>query len=155
MNTIEQLRERGEAGKLAGMALAADAKPDRVTAGKIAFLRALLKSGDGTATVDDATDDLSATFDDGGKWRGMVCRSLATAGLIVPVAAVKSDRPSRHRGYVTRWRLADRMKAQLLLSRLVAAIDCRILSASHLASKSETPAGTAAGVSVQSTFPEF
>jgi hypothetical protein len=116
----EQLRERAEAGKLAGMTLAADAKPDKVTAGKIAFLRALLKSPDSTATIDDATEDLTARFRDGGKWRGLICLSLAKAGLIRRVDVVLSRRPSRHRGYVTKWRLMDRNKAALMLLRLSA-----------------------------------
>ncbi len=152
----KQLRERAERGKLAGMELAANRRPDKVTQGKVALLRALLLSRDGTATIDDATVDLAAEFRDGGKWRGTVCRSLALAGLIAPVGAVKSDRPTRHRGYVTRWRLVDRQKAALFVSRLVAAVDVRILSAAELANQqSETPTGATAGVSVQSTFPEF
>ncbi|MDZ4658700.1 MAG: hypothetical protein SH868_14080 [Bythopirellula sp.] len=156
MNTREQLRERAEMGKQFGMTLAADAKPDKVTAGKVALLKALLLSADGTATIDDATADLSAEFRDGGKWRGTVCRSLATAGLIRRVDVVQSDRPTRHRGYVTRWRLVDRQQAALFVSRLVASIDVRILSAADLANqKSETPTVGVAGVSEQSTLPVF
>jgi hypothetical protein len=86
--------------------------------GKMAFLQALLKSPDTTATIDDATDDLSVRFRDGGKWRGLICLSLAKAGLIRRVDVVASRRPSRHRGYVTKWRLIDRKKAALMLLRL-------------------------------------
>ncbi len=156
MNARKELREQGEAEKLRAMTLAAGAKPDKVTLGKVAFLRALLMSPDGTATIDDATADLAAEFADGGKWRGTVCLSLATAGNIERVGVVKSDRPSRHSGYVTRWRIRDRRKAALLLSRLVAAMDVRLLTAADLVNaKSETPLDATNGVSVQITFPEF
>ena len=153
----EALREQSESAKLAGMEIAAGAKLDKVTSAKIALLRALLRSPDGTATIDDATSDLAAEFSDGGKWRGTVTRSLAIAGLIRRVDVVPSDRPSRHRGYVTRWLLVNRRRAQVLLSRLVAAMDCRIHSAAEavVPSKSETPAGATAGVSSQLSFPTF
>jgi len=154
MNVPQQLRDRAEAGKLLGMELAATAKPDRVTAGKAAFLRALLVSPDGTATLDDATDDLAAEFCDGGKWRGNVCRSLAMAGITEKVGAECSGRPSRHRGYITRWRLVDRRKAGLLLTGLVASLDSRLSTAAELA-KSEAPTGATAGASAQKTFPLF
>ncbi len=151
MNVRKRLRDQAEAGKQAGMTLAANAKPD-----KVAMLRALLVSSDGTATIDDATADLAAEFTDGGKWRGTVCRSLAVAGIIDRVAVVKSDRPSRHRGYVTRWRICDRRKAALLLSRLVAAMDSRLSTAATLATAiSETPTVAAAGASVQNSLPGF
>ncbi len=154
--TPEVLRERGEQEKLCGMTLAAYAKSDRLAAGKMAMLRALLTSPDGTATIDDATDNLAAEFRDGGKWRSMVCRSLATAGIIERVAVVRIERPSRHRGYVTRWRLVDRRKATLLLSRLLAAMDTQLSTAAMLAmEKSETPTVAAAEASVQSILSEF
>lgn len=132
MNTPQHLRDRGEVGKLRGMELAAVRRPDRVTAGKVAMLRALLGSPDGTATIDDATADLAERFDDGGKWRGTVCRTLSMAKIIERVSVEKSDRPSRHRGYVTRWLLVDRCKAQVALSRLVAAQDCQVGLASTM-----------------------
>ena len=159
-----RLREKAEVAKLLGMTLAAGAKPDRVTSGRIALLRALLASPDGTATIDDATDDLAAAYRDGGRWRGSVSRSLATAGITERAGVEQSDRPSRHRGYVARWRLVDRRKAVLLLSRLVAAQDCRVGLASAMpdtsplnreaapASFAEEPAGTA---SSQKIFPQF
>ncbi len=159
MNNPKQLRDRGEVGKLRGMELAANRRPDKVTAGKIAMLRALLTSPDGTATIDDATPDLAESFADGGKWRGPVCRSLSMAKLIESVGVEKSDRPSRHRGYVARWRLVDRCKAQLALSRLVAAQDCRIGAASDMPNSSpinKEPAPGATGTgSVQQSFPQF
>jgi hypothetical protein len=92
----------------------------RVKAGEVDLLRALLKSPEGTATIDDATADLTAQFRDGGKWRGQICLSLAKAGLIRRFDVVPSTRPSRHRGYVTKWQLVDRQKAVRLLSRLAA-----------------------------------
>lgn len=118
--TVATLREIGEAKKQCGMALAADKRADAVAAGQVAFLRALLASVDGTATLDDATGDLSQRFTDGGRWRGTVCRSLAVAKITEAVGVVKSDRPSRHRGYLTRWRLIDRSKAQREIEKLTA-----------------------------------
>lgn len=106
--------------------------------GKIAFLQALLKSPDSSATIDDATEDLTVSFRDGGKWRGLICLSLAKAGLIRRVDVELSRRPSRHRGYVTKWRLMERKKATLMLLQLSAA-------------KSD---GTS-NVTVQLQFPDF
>jgi len=154
MNDLKPLRDAAEVAKLRGMELAAAAKLDQVSVGKIALLRALLSSPDGTATIDDATGDLAEEFRDGGKWRGNVCRSLAMARITESVEAVKSDRPSRHRGYVTRWRLVDRRKASLMLAGLVAAMDSRLLTADALA-KSEAPTGTTVEASAQKTFPQF
>jgi len=159
MNASQQLRVQAEAAKLRGMEVAANTKPDRVAAGKIAMLRALLVSADGTATIDDATIDLTAEFMDGGRWRGSVCRSLAMAGVTERVSVEKSDRPSRHRGYVTRWQLVNRRKAALLLSRLVASMDARLSLAAE-PTQNETPPTPFAeeqvdGVSMQSTLPGF
>lgn len=136
----DNLRQQGERCRDAGMGLAAGARPDRVTTGKAAFVRALLSAPDGTATIDDATADLSVEFDDGGKWRGTVTRSLAVLGFIEPVGVVRSDRPSRHRGYVTRWRLRDRQKAIAYLSSLVRSLDARLTTADDLAEQEKTPA---------------
>jgi len=128
-------QQTGEAGKLRGMTLAADAQTDRVAAGRIALLRALLDSPDGTATIDDATDDLTAAYRDGGRWRGSVSRSLAAAGITERASVEQSDRPSRHRGYVTRWRLVDRRRATLMLAGLVAAMDARLSTAAAMMAK--------------------
>ncbi len=148
----DSLRTEGEGRRDVGMALAAASKLDKVTAGKVALLRAMLTAPDGTATIDDATDDLAAEFRDGGKWRGNVTRSLAIGRLIESVGAVKSDRPSRHRGYVTRWRLADRPKAIAYLASLVRSLDSRLTTADALSTaQSETPTVTAAGASEVST----
>lgn len=137
------LRREGERRKQAGMALAADARPDAILAGKIAMLRALLASPDGTATIDDATPDLAIEFGCGGKWRGSVCLALAHAGQIVRVGVELSKRPSRHRGYVTRWRLVNRSKARLLLSNLLITLDAKLSTGATLAAaQSETPAAT-------------
>ena len=115
------LRELGEAGKQVGMQRAADVRAEAVASGQVALLRALLDSTSGTATVDDATDDLSAKFDSGGKWRGSIPAGLARKRIIESVGVAKSDRPSRHRGYVTVWRLRDRVKARTEIERLTAA----------------------------------
>jgi len=45
-------------------------------------------------------------------------------GRIIAAEIVdKSDRPSRHRGYVTRWRLRDRDKAVTLRDRIQKTFD--------------------------------
>jgi hypothetical protein len=116
-----ELRQRGELLKLRGMQLAADKHNAEVAIGQAAFLRALLKSASGICSIDDATDDLAVSFSDGGKWRGTVVRGLAAAGIIQRVDTVRSDRPSRHRGLLHRWRLVDREKAESRLRSLDAA----------------------------------
>ncbi len=80
------------------------------------MLEALLRSPDGTATIDDATSiyELAHPFDDDGKWRGSVPRVLSSRGIIVPAGLATSCRPSRHGGDVKRWRLVDRAKAEAL-----------------------------------------
>ncbi len=139
------LQQQGKRRRDAGMAAAADAKDLRIRAGKVAMLDALLRSSDGTATIDDATppDDLREAFADGGCWRGSVTRSLAKDGLIEKVAAGPSVRPSRHAGLRHVWRLTDRQAAIVHRSRLMAAVQAALpagsLKTMPLAPKSETP----------------
>lgn len=122
-NNRDQLQADGERRKAAGISLAAGCREDLIAAGKLAMLDALLSSPDGTATIDDATADLSEQFADGGRWRGAVTRSLAMRRIITPDSVTKSDRPSRHRGYVTRWQLRDRDKAVTLRDRIQQTFD--------------------------------
>jgi hypothetical protein len=114
----DDLRQRGELLKLRGMQLSADKHADDVAVGQSLFILALLKSATGVCSIDDATSDKSTRFADGGKWRGTVVRGLAVAGIIERVDVVRSDRPSRHRGLLTRWRLVDRDKAERWLQSL-------------------------------------
>lgn len=116
--TTAELIDRGEAAKVRGMQVAAARRGDRIAAGKVALIEALLRSPDGTATTDDAVDDPAAKWPDGGRWRGSVALSLAAAGIIAADGVVRSVRPSRHRGYLTRWRLLDRAAAEQLATRL-------------------------------------
>ena len=134
------LRREGETRRDAGMAAAALPKAVRVRAGQVAMLDALLRSPDGTATIDDATapDDLGQAFADGGQWRGSVPRSLAAMGLIAKLAAGASDRPSRHAGARYVWRLVDRTKAIVARCRLSAAVQNQLR---------ETPPAATDGVS--------
>lgn len=117
------LREVGEARKQRGMTISAEYRAELVASGQVAFLRALLASSDGTATVDHATADLSAKFANGGKWRGSIPSRLARQRIIERVGDTKSDRPSRHRGYVSLWRLLDRDKARQEIDRLTKWLD--------------------------------
>jgi len=114
----------GESRRDVGMALAAARRPDNVSLGRVAMVRALLRSPDGVATIDDATgpDELAAAYNDNGKWRGTVTRSLVADGLAEIVGTTRSRRPSRHRGYVARLRLTNRTMAELYLRRMSAAM---------------------------------
>ena len=127
MNNAEpndSLRTEGERLRDVGMALAAARRPDRVTLGRLALVQALVDSLDGTATIDDATppDEMAAGYEDGGRWRGTVTRSLVADGLATIDGTTRSRRPSRHRGYVARLRLADRPAAIAYLQRMAAAL---------------------------------
>ncbi|MDZ4849419.1 MAG: hypothetical protein SGI77_08990 [Pirellulaceae bacterium] len=115
---VAVLREVGDARKLRGMMLAADRRAELVAASQVALLQALLASADSTATVDDATADLTEKFADGGRWRGSIPSRLARLRIIERVGDCKSDRPSRHRAYVSRWLLRDREQAQHEIDRL-------------------------------------
>ena len=115
---VALLREVGDARKQRGMTLSADRRAELVAAGQVALLRALLVSADATATVDNATADLSEKFANGGKWRGSIPSRLARQRIIERVGDMKSDRPSRHRGYVSLWRLRDIKQALTEIDRL-------------------------------------
>ncbi len=120
----DDLRAEGERRRDVGMALAAARRPDRVTLGRLALVQALIDSLDGTATIDDATtpEEMAAGYEDGGRWRGTVTRSLVADGLATIDGTTRSRRPSRHRGYVARLRLADRPAAVQYLRRMAAAL---------------------------------
>ena len=142
----DDFRQRGELLKLRGMQLSADKHAEDVAAGQSLFLLALLKSTTGVCSIDDATSDKSTPFADGGKWRGTVVRGLAVAGIIERVDVVRSDRPSRHRGLLTRWRLVDRDKAERWLQSLAKTYGDPI--------KNPQAAATAAGDELAITQPE-
>jgi hypothetical protein len=121
--TKRDLAAEGERRRDEGMNLAAARRPDRVAIGRWALVNALLRSPDGTATIDAATapDELAAGFADGGRWRGTVTRSLVADGLAEIAGMTRSIRPSRHRGWVAVLRLTDRPKAAEYVRRLSAA----------------------------------
>lgn len=107
--------ERGEQLRDKGIERAVTGRELQVMTDELAFLDALAKSPDGTATSDDAVADLSKKFRDGGKWRGSTPLRLARKGLIRDAGYVRSCRPSRHRTKITVWAIADRDR--LLLRR--------------------------------------
>ena len=121
--TKRDLAAEGERRRDEGMNRAAARRPDRVTMGRWALVNALLRSPDGTATIDAATspDELAAGFADGGRWRGTVTRSLIADELAEIIGTTRSIRPSRHRGWVAVLRLTDRTKAADYVRRLSAA----------------------------------
>ena len=108
----------------AGMAIAAVAKPNRVTLGRLALLDALLRCPGHVGTIDDGTaeTELRTAYEDAGKWRGSVVRTLAKDGLIERVGYVESRRPSRHCAPVGRWRLVDPAKAKTYVGKARAAL---------------------------------
>ena len=122
---FETLAATGESRKRLGMDIAARRKDELIDRGTIAMLVALLGSADKSATIDDASslDELLSPFQDHGKWRGSIPLRLAHRGIIESDGAVKSTRPSRHRGFVTRWRLVDEKAGRQLLSRLCRAYE--------------------------------
>lgn len=110
----------GERRKLAGMALAASplSRAVLIVRTKVAMVRALLTSPDGTATSDDTVEELGAEFADGGKWRGGVFSDLSSAGIMEGIGYRLSVRPSRHRAPIAVWRLVNRGRAEALLTIL-------------------------------------
>ena len=110
--TPEQGREKGERRADRGIKRAAHDHREDIERDTLRFLDVLLSSDDGTATLDDATNDLSVNYRDGGNWRASIPKRLKADGLIVAERVVKSSRPARHAGYSTEWRLTDRTTAE-------------------------------------------
>lgn len=114
----KELQSKGRRRKDRGMTAALVGKCILVTQGQLALLEAIQRSPIGTASIDDATTDLSKKFPDCGYWRGSVPKLLAKWGIIERDGYVTSCRPSRHACPVTRWRLIDRAKAEALAQEL-------------------------------------
>ncbi len=110
--TLEQPEavERGGLLRDAGILRASEKKTNREPAGLLRaesrFLDVLLLNG--SASSDDAADDLTAKHDDGGHWLGGIFLRLSRGGLIVEVGSVRSCRPIRHRGKLTLWGIGQR-----------------------------------------------
>lgn len=105
--TTDEGRRQGEARRDGGMDRTAAHREWQIQNGTLRFLDAMMKRADRTATTDDATDDLSRQYDDGGRWCGAITRRLAADGLIERAGAIRSARPSRNAGLVTEWRAAN------------------------------------------------
>lgn len=90
----------------------------KIAKGQFAFLTALLASQDHVATLDDATKDLNEKFEDLGKWRGRITLELKQGGIIEPIGATNSNRPSRNRGLLRVWTLCDVARAKAWLKWL-------------------------------------
>ena len=107
--------ERGAMRRDAGILRASEKKEHHDTAGLLAaelrFLDALLANG--TATVDDAADDLDAKHDDGGHWLGGIFLRLSRRALIIEAGSRRSCRPVRNRGKVTLWGIGNREALEL------------------------------------------
>jgi len=137
------LAAEGERRRDIGVSLAATRRIDRVAMGRWSLVNALLRSPDGTGTIDAATspNELAAGFADGGKWRGAVVLSLLRDGLAECVGATRSIRPSRHRGWVCVLKLTDRQAAADYLRRMTAAF----------AAYETTPPAATDGVAIDTT----
>jgi hypothetical protein len=107
-----------------------DPDDPRILEGERLFLRVLLASPDGTATLAQATppEYQRKPFPDGGRWRGSIPQRLAGRGIIGHVVAPsgnptahKSPRTARNKGLAAVWRLLDpeagRWRLQVLDSR--------------------------------------
>lgn len=125
--TLEQAEavERGGLLRDAGILRASEKKTNREPAGLLRaewrFLDVLLLNG--SASSDDAADDLDAKHDDGGHWLGGIFLRLSRGGLIVEVGSVWSCRPIRHRGKLTLWGVANREAVELRRQIVKAMLD--------------------------------
>lgn len=110
--TPDEGRERGEKQAERGIKRAAFYHEEQILRGLLLFVEALLASPTECATLDDATPDLRVKHADGGKWRASIPKRLLAAQIIVADTVAKSNRPARHAGYLTRWRLINRPGAE-------------------------------------------
>ena len=120
MMTPTEGRERGEKRAERGVKRAAYLHEPQIRRDMLRFVEALLSSPTNLATLDDATPNLKAKHADGGRWRGTIPKRLKSDGLIVAEAVVKSCRLHRNAGYLTAWRLIDRVGATQLRAILFA-----------------------------------
>ncbi len=95
----------------------------KIAKGQLDLLETLMAKVDRLGTLDDATDDLTESFDDGGKWRGSITLELFRDGVIGHAGAENSKRPSRNRGLLRLWRLVDERKAMRRIEYLRRLID--------------------------------
>lgn len=115
---------QGELFRDEGIAFATLNRRELIDADELRFLDVLAEHGEGT--TDDAVDDLSGKFNDGGKWRGSIPLRLAREGLIVRTGIVKSSRTHRHRGWLAVWSIRNREAVdarRTTLRTMLAALD--------------------------------
>ena len=110
--TPEQGREKGESRAERGIKRAADRHEWDIQRDELRLLETMLRNPDVSVTTDDVVDDLTKRFDDGGNWRANIVKRPQKAGIIATDGVTKSVRPSRHAGYTTRWRIANRSAAE-------------------------------------------
>lgn len=84
---------------------------DKRRAFQLAMLERMLQTGR-PITVCDVLRDLSAIWDDGGKWVGPAIRQLSADGLVSCRGVTYSRRPSRHGCPVHSWALANPQAAK-------------------------------------------
>ena len=110
MTTSNEGRDRGRKRGERGIKRAAHNHDFEINRDTVPFIDRLLSTG--FATTDDSISDLDAKYSDGGQWRANIPRRCQAAGFIAAAGVVKSTRPARHAGYVTRWKLIDRPAAE-------------------------------------------
>jgi hypothetical protein len=86
------------------------ADPRRL-ATQLELLEVLLNSSNGEGSLGDKNRDYDLPFSDRGSWRGIAIKELRRDGVIEPVGASKSKRPTRNKTIVNKWRLLDREHA--------------------------------------------
>ena len=123
MLTPNQGRERGQKRAERGIKEASYLQEPQIRRDTLQMLDALLASPTGCATTDDAVVNLKAKHDDGGRWRASIPKRLLAEGLIVAERVIKSARPARHAGYLTEWRLIDRIGAETKRAAIAAEIE--------------------------------
>jgi hypothetical protein len=106
-----------------------DSNDRRVLEGEALFLRVLLASSAGEATLAEATAPEYRTkpYPDGGRWRGAIPKRLAGRGIVGALVADdgrleshRSPRVSRRAGVALVWRILDADAARQRLRDLTA-----------------------------------
>lgn len=120
MTPKKEERSLGEVRARRGIKRGAFQHEPEIRRDMLRFLDALLVSSTGTATLDDATDDLHGKFGDGGRWRGAIPKRLRALGIIVADVVTRSSRIARNAGYLSIWKLVDRATATRYREELVA-----------------------------------
>jgi len=117
-----EIRKQGQKLAERGITQAALDHEPQIRRDTLRFLKALLASPNGRASLDTASGRLLSKYRDGGKWRASIPIRLRAKEIIAANGVVKSIRPTHHAGYITEWRLIDRKAAERLRDELQTAL---------------------------------